>query len=558
MLAGPLADATFPIHVAPPSTFFTVTGFPLPDMEAIGLPPGMRLESVGHVYTLTGAPTESGVFHALLRVYNSAGATLYPWVVTVIAPPYITAPASAIIAVDEPVSPIHISATGHPKPNISVSGLPAGLMYESTSSGVRIVGTPTEEGTFSVVIIATNSTSPGVDVARIDLTVVSPPAFGPDDTAFFEAGITSAHAITYSGDPTAAVTTSALPPWLTFDAASRQFSASPSVADVGSRGTVTVTASSLFGTDTMELTYEVTSAPTASPSTGTREYESGTVISDTLATVDGYPVPSVTAVGLPTGLSVGVDAGELKIMGLSNDTGSHDVIVTLSNGTGSDHISHWTIVINEDPAVSAPGDQVLTIGAPVTMPVSVSGYPVPHVTVTGLPDGLTWSPGPGGGIISGTPTSAQIAPVTVIATSPSRPTATAQFSLTTQHAVITVTPGATDVPAGSQVSISATGFQPGETVDVELHSTPVLLARLQANNAGQLHATVTIPRDAEPGAHHLVVRGSTGATGSSPLTVYVRAALASTGTSESPLRGTIALIVAGLVLIAVRRELRSE
>jgi hypothetical protein len=98
--------------------------------------------------------------------------------------------------------------------------------------------------------------------------------------------------------------------------------------------------------------------------------------------------------------------------------------------------------------------------------------------------------------------------------------------------------GADTTAAGSTMHITASGFTPGETVEIWLHSTPVLLATVTASSTGTIDLTVTIPAGMTPGAHTLVVDGLTsGVTVSTPLTVTAAASSAidpgATGTAAT-------------------------
>ena len=68
-------------------------------------------------------------------------------------------------------------------------------------------------------------------------------------------------------------------------------------------------------------------------------------------------------------------------------------------------------------------------------------------------------------------------------------------------------------PAGESFSVSGSGFEPGETVDVSLTPDPALLATLTASGTGTVSATVAVDSATPTGAHQLVFTGSiTGAT----------------------------------------------
>lgn len=83
-----------------------------------------------------------------------------------------------------------------------------------------------------------------------------------------------------------------------------------------------------------------------------------------------------------------------------------------------------------------------------------------------------------------------------------------------------VTASASDVSQGGQVTLSGGGFAPNETVKIELHSTPALLASVPATGSGTFSTTLTIPAGTAPGAHTLVATGLTsGRSFSTPITI---------------------------------------
>ncbi|MDQ1123188.1 fibronectin type III domain-containing protein [Microbacterium trichothecenolyticum] len=106
---------------------------------------------------------------------------------------------------------------------------------------------------------------------------------------------------------------------------------------------------------------------------------------------------------------------------------------------------------------------------------------------------------------------------------------------------------------GSALRIEAGGFAPGEHVSIELHSTPVLLGTATADDEGRIRARVSIPADAEPGEHRIVLVGATSArTVGAPLTITrsasappIASGLAATG-SALP----VTLMVLGAALVA--------
>ncbi|SDL76776.1 MSCRAMM family protein [Microbacterium azadirachtae] len=83
-----------------------------------------------------------------------------------------------------------------------------------------------------------------------------------------------------------------------------------------------------------------------------------------------------------------------------------------------------------------------------------------------------------------------------------------------------VSSSASSAHAGDTIAVSGSGFVPGEPVSIELHSTPVVLASVKADESGAVAATVTLPADTALGAHEIVLTGSySGTTGATALTV---------------------------------------
>jgi hypothetical protein len=74
----------------------------------------------------------------------------------------------------------------------------------------------------------------------------------------------------------------------------------------------------------------------------------------------------------------------------------------------------------------------------------------------------------------------------------------------------------TEFRPGDSLTIEGTDAPANATIDVELHSTPILLGSTTADALGAFSLTTTIPMDAEPGAHNIVVI-ATPTDGSAPI-----------------------------------------
>ena len=129
---------------------------------------------------------------------------------------------------------------------------------------------------------------------------------------------------------------------------------------------------------------------------------------------------------------------------------------------------------------------------------------------------------------------------------------------------------------GASLELVLSGFAPGETVRVELHSTPVLLGEVQADASGRAALAVNIPAGTEAGQHSLVALGlSSGTRAETPITVTAEPAasgaapaakaasgptLASTGVELLPLGmvGGVSLAAGLLLLLAARAGVLSR
>ncbi len=71
----------------------------------------------------------------------------------------------------------------------------------------------------------------------------------------------------------------------------------------------------------------------------------------------------------------------------------------------------------------------------------------------------------------------------------------------------TIALGATSVEQGGSVVLNGATFGANTDVEIDLHSDPVLLAKVKTDAAGKFQTTLTIPLATKPGAHNVVVHG---------------------------------------------------
>ncbi|MVA74523.1 hypothetical protein GC722_00505, partial [Auraticoccus sp. F435] len=179
-------------------------------------------------------------------------------------------------------------------------------------------------------------------------------------------------------------------------------------------------------------------------------------------TVAGYPTPEVTPEGLPAGLTLSVDGSTLTISGTPTGAGGmSEVTVDASNDMGEDSAT-LMLAVHQAPAITSDAHAEVEVGEPAAVEVTTSGYPVPALTASELPDGLTLTDhGDGTATITGTATSPSAGTVTLTATSRAGTGTQLLFLLVASDVVIT-SPDRYDWTLGEPVEepVVAAGFPP--------------------------------------------------------------------------------------------------
>jgi uncharacterized protein (TIGR03437 family) len=452
---------------------------------ATGLPAGLSINTATGL--LSGTPSAAGTATVTLGATNGGGTGNATLTLTVQPPaPVITSAATASGAVGSAFS-YQIVASNSPA-SYTATGLNAGLSVNA-SSGL-LSGTPSAAGTAAVTLGATN----GGGTGSATLTLTIQPA-APVITSSVTAGGTVGSAFSYqigASNSPASYTATGLPAGLSVNASSGLLSGTPSSAGIA---TVTLGATNGGGTGSATLTLTIQPAAPVITSSVTA---SGTVGSAFSYQIGASNSPaSYTATGLPAGLSVNTSSG--LVSGTPSAAGTSKVKLDATNSAGNGSATLTLTIQRAAPAITSAVTASGTVGSSFSYRIAASNSPTSYAA-TGLPAGLAVNTT--SGLLSGTPSAAGIATVTIGATNGGG-TGSATLTLTVQPAapVITssVTAGGTVgsafsyqiVASNSPASYAATGLPAGLAVNATtglLSGTPTAAGtskvKLEATNGG--------------------------------------------------------------------------
>lgn len=384
-------------------TPFTIsaTGYPDPTYTATNLPGGLTLnQSTGEV---TGTPNRDdiGVNTVRFTATNSSGSDFQDVTITVNAVPELATIANRTYTAGTQITTFTVSATGHPGITYMASGLPDGLTFNATTRQISGTPTRTDMGVNTVTITATNSL--GNDTETFTITVNAIPVLATISDQSYTAGTDiTPFTISSVGYPDATYSATNLPAGLTLNGSTGVVSGNPTRADMG-MNTVRFTATNSTGSDSQDVTITINAVPELATITD-RLYGVGRTITPFSASATGYPTITYSASGLPDGLTLDTSTGEITGSPTSSAVGDHSVTITATNSTGTDTETFTIAVrVHAIPDITAVADQVYTAGTQIsTLTITAIGPPDPVITVSGLPNGLSFNQSTGE--ITGTPT----------------------------------------------------------------------------------------------------------------------------------------------------------
>jgi hypothetical protein len=338
--------------------------------------------------------------------------------------PVISGPSSATYSVGTAGAPQSFTTTGSPQPTLSATGLPTGITFVDNGDGTgTLAGTPGAGtgGVHAVTVKATNEA--GSDSKVFTLTITQAPALAGPAAATYTVGQAGGPTtFTTTGHPTSLLSSlGALPSGVGFTDNGDGTGSYAGTPAGGTGGTYPLTVKAANGTApdaTKPFTLTVNETPDLTgPSTAT--FKVGTSSQSGEYVGSGFPVPTLSASGLPSGLTLAsTGAGKAKISGnAANGTGGvyPGVVLKATNGVGADATKSVSVTVNEAPELVGPAQARFVTGSAGSIGFSSDGYPVATLTRSGaLPAGLSFTDnGNGSATISGTAPASAVGTYTV-------------------------------------------------------------------------------------------------------------------------------------------------
>jgi hypothetical protein len=418
-----VADTTPPVLTAPPTqnnnegdtiTPVTVSAVDAEgNFTATGLPLGLSIDPNTGVISGTIGLRAAGNY--TVTVTASDGSVVsqpvtFTWNVADTTPPTLTSPGNQSNNEGVTIKPLTINAVD--ADSFTITGLPTGLTYSATATGVVISGTidkyaVTNGNAFQNFAVTVTASDNGYQSLPISFTWTvndtTPPSFTQLQNQTNNEGdqITGLATNPVDADP-GSITATGLPKGLTIDPNTgiisgtidpRAYSSTP----------YTVTVSATDGTGNVgsmqfQWTVNDTTPPTVTAPANQTNNEGDTITPLAIQAVDA---DSFTITGLPTGLTYNPTTGVISGTIGAYAAGPYTVTVTaIDSGVQSQPVTFtWTVNEKTPPAITSPGNQTNNEGDTV-QGLQIQATDAESFSATGLPTGLSINATTG--VISGT------------------------------------------------------------------------------------------------------------------------------------------------------------
>ncbi len=398
--------------------------------------------------------------------------------------------------------------TASPAPaTVTESGaLPAGVTFTADGDGTATFGgtpAPGSAGDYPLTLTADDGTdSPAVQ--EFQLVVAAPPTVTGISPA--SGGTGGGTSVTITGSSFTAVTGVSVGGTAVTDYAVT--SPTTIVADTppGPAGPADVTVTTAGGQGAAAGAFTYLSAgcsPPAVTSAASASAAAGTAFSFTVTTCSAA-VPSIKAVGLPSGLHLTADGGgTATIAGTPSTTASggvYQVVLEVSAPDEGANQQTWLLAVSHAPAFHSKATALAHTGTPLDVAVTTTlGYPAPSLTTTSpLPAGVSLvDNGNGTAALSGTPGPAAggVYPLSLVADNGVGPPVTQSFTLTVDQAPAFTSTASDTVTAHAAMApfpVTTTGYPAAKLTAAGLPAGLHLVAG--AAGTASIEGTPTVAR----------------------------------------------------------------
>ncbi|SEP65238.1 Putative Ig domain-containing protein [Devosia sp. YR412] len=432
----------------------TATGGATPLSYAITsgtLPAGLTMNASG---VITGKTLATGNFPITLTVTGSDTRTNTASYVLTVNPPTIAANGTLASGTAGVAYNATVPVSGGKSPYgvvLKSGSLPAGLGI--SAAGV-ISGTPTEDGTFNIVLTVTDANGFAADIPYT-LAVAAPSITLAGSVPAGRIGQAYNGQITVTGGVTPygfTVTTGTLPAGLSLNPTTGAITGTPTAAGTS---TVTITATDdndFTGLRSYEFVIASNMGTTTLPASLATPVYKAPYTASVAASGGNAPYGyAVTTGALPAGLSLNPTTG--AITGTPTAAGNFNFTVTVTDNQGliNQQSYQWTIAPPVITISGTPPAGRVSVAYPATT-ITASGGATPYgYVLQNAPPGLVI--GASSGVISGTPTQVGTYSFNVVVTDNEGFTGARSFSV-----VIGAAPIALNLPASLPQGVTATPY----------------------------------------------------------------------------------------------------